>query len=280
MSKLRQIKPLNVKDILPSMLPEDQPEFKWVDPKELYIEENYQRSLGERSITTIRRIVKDFSWAKYKPPVVSIGAGGKMCVIDGQHTAIAAASHPKLPKIPVMIVVTGTEKERAQAFMGQNKDRVAVTSMQLFYSAMAAGDETAIKAKKALDESGCVLLKFRPLVWVEGQTLAAGSVLKLAERFGEKGLTRILDILMNAKRAPVTAAEMNAVALLLHDKDWHGKFEDEDLSDTIRTKSIEQWQADADAHVRKGMKMPMNKALAITWFKHVPKRKGPAAGKK
>ncbi len=63
-----------------------------VKPSTLLVDERYQRGLSERSIKLIRKIVSEWDWRAFKPPVVvDVGAG--LEVIDGQHTAIGAATH-------------------------------------------------------------------------------------------------------------------------------------------------------------------------------------------
>jgi hypothetical protein len=79
------------------------------------VQPEYQRDLTKRSITLIRDIAETFSWLHIKPPVCARDGNGNLCVIDGQHTAIAAASRG-LKKIPVMIVEALDPALRAGAF--------------------------------------------------------------------------------------------------------------------------------------------------------------------
>ncbi|MGO7815405.1 hypothetical protein ACC674_38205, partial [Rhizobium ruizarguesonis] len=51
-------------------------------------------------------------------------------VLDGQHTAIAAASNPHIDVIPVMIVDAEDTVSQAKAFIGQNTERLGVTTLQ------------------------------------------------------------------------------------------------------------------------------------------------------
>ncbi len=272
----RPIKALNMSGVLPSsILTEDKlPEVRMVNPCDLHTEDKYQRHLSEASVSLIRRIVTDFSWSRFKPPICSEGEDGKLFVVDGQHTAIAAASHPKIKKIPVMVVQAFTLKDRASAFIGHNRDRLNVTPMQMFYSAVTAGDEVAVAMKKGMDAVGVTIKRSNPPVWEIGDTVAAGGIRALAVRKGAAGVERVLSILMNAKRGPLTSGEIKAVQALCYDKDWRNKFDDEDLSTVIRSKGVEQWEAEAESKVRKGMKMPMYKAVAIRWFTLVPKKRG------
>src|SRR5579863_10262422 len=98
----RPIRPIPLVGITPKPISSRLPVFGWADPKTLLVEDEYQRGLTKRSIQLIRRIAENFDWLHIKPPVCARGANGKLCIVDGQHTAIAAASRG-LTKIPVMI---------------------------------------------------------------------------------------------------------------------------------------------------------------------------------
>jgi hypothetical protein len=82
-------------------------------------------------VKLIRKIVQTWDWSRMKPPICARDESGRLFVVDGQHTSIAAARHPGIKKIPVMIVNVDTVEGRASAFIGHNRDRVAMTSMQL-----------------------------------------------------------------------------------------------------------------------------------------------------
>ena len=45
--------------------------------------------------------------------MVARAADGSLHVIDGQHTAISAASHPRVDRIPVMVVEAEDDLTRA-----------------------------------------------------------------------------------------------------------------------------------------------------------------------
>ena len=274
-SRTRQVKPVSISGILPASLTaaDKPPECRWVDPRELHVEEKYQRMLGANSTKLIRGIVRDFSWAKFKPPTCAEGEGGKLFVIDGQHTAIASASHPKVEKIPVMVVEAVTVKERAEAFIGHNRDRLNVTPMQMYYSGVAAGDPVALAMKAGMDQAGVTMKRFQPPAWEIGDTVAAGTIKTLADKRGASAVGRVLNVLMNARRGPLIAGEIKAVAALCFDKDWKDKFDDRALAKLIASKTCDQWESEAESKVRKGMTMSLHRALAILWFRQVPKQK-------
>jgi hypothetical protein len=148
----RPVKPIPLGGITPRPIASRLPTFGWADPKSLLVEPDYQRDLSTRSIKLIRRIAENFDWLHVKPPVCA-RSNGKLCVIDGQHTAIAAASRG-LPRIPVMIVEARDVERRAKAFVAHNTDLLNVTPIQLWHSRLAAGDVDVRAAASACKAAG------------------------------------------------------------------------------------------------------------------------------
>ena len=108
MDSLRPISPLPISGVTPGPVSAALPVFKWVAPRALLVEEAYQRDLGDKSVRLIRKIVAGWDWTAMKPPICARRPDGALVVIDGQHTAMAAASHPEIKEIPVMIVEADT----------------------------------------------------------------------------------------------------------------------------------------------------------------------------
>lgn len=274
-SGFRPIKAIPIVGVEPNTVAADRPEFRWVDPASLCVEERYQRELADKSITLIRRIVGNWSWDSFKPPVCAEGDNGVLMVIDGQHTAIAAASHPDIDTIPVMVVDAAELSMRAMAFVRHNADRVAMTSNQIYYAALAAGDEIAVAMNHACEKSGARILRSPPAqgVFKVGDTMAIAGLRTITERRGVNFTARMLKILIDAQRAPLASAEIGAVTALLTEPEWKDSLDPADLTATIRSKSARQWLGHAESTVRKGMKMPMSRALAIAWFRATPKQR-------
>lgn len=146
MSNLRPIYPINVSDLMPITSPSTgEPIFENIDPTVLRVDPEYQRDIGERGIRQIRKMVDSWDWSKFRAPVCAYAededGGTVLKVIDGQHTAIAAASHPHIGTIPVQIVEAPDKQAQASAFIGQNVDRLGVTKLQLHQAALVAGDD-------------------------------------------------------------------------------------------------------------------------------------------
>ena len=70
-SVMRPVKPLSLAGLTPSMAESRRPTFEWVLPTELKVDESYQRTLSARSVQLIRKIVTQWDWRRFKPPVVA-----------------------------------------------------------------------------------------------------------------------------------------------------------------------------------------------------------------
>lgn len=99
--QLRHIAPIKLKAVTPGPIGKDIPKFEMVDPTSLLVEPSYQRDTSNSSLKLIGRMVANWDWARMKPPICAKNDKGQLVVMDGQHTAIAAASHPGIKQIPV-----------------------------------------------------------------------------------------------------------------------------------------------------------------------------------
>lgn len=268
-ASLRPIEPINSAGLTPTTPTTTGPIFEWVDPASLLVNETYQRDLSERSVKLIRRIIEGWNWTKFKPPVCSLGDHG-LEVIDGQHTAIAAATHPYVAQIPVMIVETETVQDRASAFIGQNTTRLGITKMQLHRAAVAAGDEDALTIEQVCQRSGVRLLMAKPHRWKVGDSVAVQAVGALIDRRGAMGARKVMELLVRAEAAPVTQAGLKAVEMILFDPEYADADQDH-LHEAIKTmgEAAEREAATfAAAH-----RVALWKALGIVWFRKCRKQR-------
>lgn len=190
------------------------PILLWVKPDELLVDESYQRNLSRKSIQLITKIVQNWNWTHLKPPiVVKDEDSNEFFVIDGQHTAIAAATHPKIDKIPIMVVDAETVRERAMGFLAHNRDRVAISPQQIHHSAIQAGDAEALEIDRVCKDAGVTVLRNPPTSgkFKTGDTLALGAIRSMVRKFGAPATTAVLRCLVLAGRAPVRSDEMKAL---------------------------------------------------------------------
>ena len=278
---LRRIEPVSISGLKPHAPSTGQPIMEYVNPRGLYIDPAYQRSIGERGLKQIRKIIENFEWSKFKLPTCCYSENFKgetvLFVLDGQHTAIACASHPDIELIPVQIVEAATVEEQADAFIGLNTERLGVTSLQLHQAATVAGDAAAVKMEEVCRKAGVTILratpgsgKFKP-----HDTVAVQAVGSLISRRGEDLAGRVLDVLSRAQLAPITAPHIKAVDLLLTDPEYCTLIDDSDLVTSIMSLKVtgeDEAKVFASAH-----KLPAWRALAIVWFKKCKKRRAPLA---
>lgn len=218
----------------PGVVVASTPEFRWVDPGSLLVDEAYQRELSRGSIDLIRKIYGGWDWNRFKPPVVAETAAG-LEVIDGQHTAIAAASHPNIDQIPVMVVAAAEIADRAKAFVGHNRDRLALSQVAIHYASVAAGDEDAMTVQQVCERAGVKLLKFPPSngEFRPGDTMAIVAIRALVNRRGAMKARVVLQVLAEARCAPVRSDGIKAVEVLLSDPEYKDQVQAADLTSAL-----------------------------------------------
>ncbi len=212
----------------------DEPQFDRAAPTDLLVDETYQRNLSEKSLGLVRRIVADWDWARFKPPVCVRTSEG-LHVIDGQHTAIAAAMHPMITDIPIMIVKADSAAARAAAFIGHNRDRTAVTAPQLHIASLRAEFPEAILIDRLCSQAGIKILRVPPYnnQYLPGETMAIGTIQSILKRVGEERLAQILMICGRAENAPLTMPILRGVEATLGNPIFRGRFEPDRLGDLL-----------------------------------------------
>jgi hypothetical protein len=210
MNGLRKIEPLPLPGIEIKEIVGTKPELKWVPPTSLLIDATYQRDLSDRSISLIKKTVANFAWNRMKPPIVVKVKGG-LHIVDGQHTAIAAATL-KIVEIPIFVVEAENIDERARAFVGHNTDRVIVSPFDIYRALVASGDPDACDVAAVCRRAKVRVRYICPSSAIDvGDTASIGTIRRMVKNRGVIKARQILEVLVAAKRAPITHAEMLAV---------------------------------------------------------------------
>lgn len=265
--RIRALDATSLRGITPAAEIGAVPTIEWVDPRDLWIEVSYQREILAGGRALIRKIVAEFSWAHFKPPMCVRVSDGLLC-FDGQHTATGAATHPGVDKIPVMVVDAPAAERRARAFVNHNRVRIGLTQQAIFRAELVAKDPTAVVVDRACRAAGALVLDGPVNLAREtpvGQTIAVGTLRSLAVRRGPEFLSRVLKVLVAAKRGPIKAAEIAGVAIIL------AAFGDRDGVDAALTRVIGQhsaarWAVLASI-VTDAVGRPMASLLAEAWSK-------------
>lgn len=255
------------------------PALEWARPADLFVEEDYQRDVAEGGTSLIRRIAGAFSWYCLKPPIcfVSEEHGGAKVIVDGQHTAIGAATRG-VPEIPIVLFSGAGAAVRARSFVAHNQNRVALTMLAVFHAQLAHDEPLAAEMKRVCDAAGATILtkainlsEQRPV----GETMAIGAIRNVLKKHGAERLQRVMMVLVGARRGPIKAQEITAVANILFGgpAGVGGRSYEVDvrLSFLIASRTAKQWQALA---VNESGTLPQ--ALATLWLRDLELRLSPA----
>lgn len=211
---LRRIEPISTDRLSLAPIADDKPRIVWMPPTELMVDAVYQRELSLRSQKVLIRAVENFAWNRFKPPVAVVTPDGTH-VIDGQHSAIAAASRG-ISEIPVMIVTAETLDERARCFVGHNRDRTPVSPIDIYKALLTSGDEDAQDVANVCRRAGVRIRHISPNSAIApGDTAAIGIVRRLVKARGVRVARQALEVLVKARRAPLAAVEIMAVDAIL-----------------------------------------------------------------
>lgn len=268
-ARLRPIKPMNFPDLKPAKVEGEKPVLIWVEPTNLLVDGTYQRDLSERSIRLIRRMIEEFAWCRMKPPIVVKVGPASLHIVDGQHTAIVAATIG-LPQIPVFVVKADKMDERARAFVGHNSDRIVVSPFDIYRALLASGDEDAVEVAAVCERAGVRIRNISPSSAIaEGDTACVGIIRNLVKRRGVATARKILQCLVKAKCAPIISAQILAAQQVICE-DFPGAIDLDALITAIRVGGIDDLNK---AHAKaRAARTPMWRELSIVWTNRLRRR--------
>lgn len=234
--------------VKPGDIPSAVPETRMVAPTDLLIEAAYQRDLTAKSIRLIRSIVAAWDWAKFKPPVCAETTDG-LFVIDGQHTAIAAATHPQIKAIPVLVIKFTALDRRAGAFVSHNRDRITMSPLQVFHAEVTAGDKEALGVLRCAAEADVTIPRSPPQKGAEKprQLTAITAVRRTYSAAGAKVITRILKIAADAGLTPIASTVVYGLHIVLREPRFAAVAACSDAEIARAIASIPRFEASAQA---------------------------------
>ncbi|MBP2291018.1 DUF6551 family protein [Azospirillum rugosum] len=178
------------------------PEFVMIPKDWLCVDHTYQRKMeGRRSAELVRKIVEEFTWAKFQPLTVVQMEDGRFLVVDGQHRATAATLHPLVEEVPCWVVPAPERKAQAKVFVGINADRNAMSALQIFKAMLAAGDPDALQVKSVCERAGVTIvysISGASKALAPAQTQAVSTIRKLIVQHGEGPVLAALQTLVGA----------------------------------------------------------------------------------
>lgn len=148
---------------------------------ELQVDPTYQRSVdGKDSQAAIRRIAETWDWRLCAPLTVSRRPGSgspAFFVIDGQHRLEAARLRGDIAHLPCIVSTFETLADEAACFVGVNTRRRAISPVDTFRAAIAAGDARALAIGAAIREAGLAVARSTNFtIWKPGEIAAVQGV--------------------------------------------------------------------------------------------------------
>jgi hypothetical protein len=130
--------------------------------------------------------------------------------------------------------------DRAAAFIGHNKDRIPITRLQMHRASVIAGDTDAHMVEEVCRSAGINLLSTQPRngIYKAGETIALAAIGKLIHRQGPAKAQRALQILREADCAPVSAAAIKAVEMLLYDEEFAGTIDKDEIAYALQSGNV------------------------------------------
>jgi hypothetical protein len=235
---LVRIEPMIDLEAVPNEIVASAPGVINVKPEECWVDREYQRNLSRKSRKLIYEMVSGWDWAKFKAPVLTRDEAGRYLIIDGQHTAIGAATHPDIKTIPAMFIPMTDVSDQARSFIGHNTARVPVASLDLWHARITAGDELATQANDVLNEFGISVVRAvqgSNQIWKTNQTVATAVVTKILSKHGLPKFRKVVEFVAACGFSPIKADHWRfAEALLLSAENNNSMFTPSMMLEVVR----------------------------------------------
>lgn len=220
--------------------------FETIPIAKLLVDSVYQRAVTAGSVKNIRRICKDFDWAKFLPVIVTQD-GDTYSIVDGQHRTTAAATIG-LTEVPCYIL-SCTASEDAAAFAAINGNVTPVQPIDLWFAELAAQKPQAVALQRVLDASGVKVTRKKE-GFVSGETRSITVLQRAFEFYGSAILTTILQCIVetsDGNPGMLFGAMINGIGrairtkpeVLANPSHLFAVFDDIDLSELLYQAKIE-----------------------------------------
>lgn len=248
--------------------PGELPVLDWIDVELIDVDPMYQRPCDPVRVSAI---ASGFNWRSFGALVVVPVKDGRYHVTDGQHRLQAAKAHPKIDRVPCVIVEAENVRSEASIFVEINASRKNVSALELFFARLATDDEDAETIRQVCERAGVRIPKYPSAGFKPGDSVAVGAIQAVIGRRGAMRARQYLELLAKARLAPITATHIKATEYLMTDPEFGGAVEAEDLTATILAMGgTDEVEAKRFAATHG---CPVWKGLASTWFQKTRKRR-------
>jgi hypothetical protein len=223
------------------------PSLEQVPLGRLQVDPTYQRatdSVSSRQL--INSMIKTWDWSLCQPIVVSRRPDGTMWVLDGQHRVAGARARGDIPFLPCVLLSSLDHRAEAKTFVGLNTRRQRLTQGQIFHGQLAAGDPTAHRVQKMLDDAQWRVRRISNTASFQpGDLECAPMLVKAVTVLGEHPVRFALNVLRAAyPDQPVRTASNLLKALFelfTHVGDGEGDLTTVGITTTMATRTPNEW---------------------------------------
>ena len=220
------------------------PQLSWVPVVKIRIDENYQRELKEKRVA---QILAQFTWAHFQPVMLVQQKDGTYTCFDGQHRVEAARRHPDIFEVPAAVVELEEAHQEANAFLGVNVNRTAVTTVEKYHAGLEAGDEDMMAVCAVLTEAGCEVIERIGVKPAANRTTAVAAIQRAIRTYGDAAVIEACKTLIAAW--PKDAGALHAImiqALSRLYRNNEGKIDRERMTTKLHGKDRKILTADAE----------------------------------
>lgn len=219
------------------------PDLAWVDVTLIDVDKTYQRDADRKSV---QKILGDFRWDHFGAVVLARKADGRFNCTDGQHRVIAAREHPDVTEVPALITALDGTAAEADNFLTINRARRAVSTIDIYWAGLAAGDETTLRVRDVMAAADCQACRaagdHKP-----GHTMAVSSVNRAIERYGDAAAIAGLKTIRATWPNDSKALRGTLIVALARIHRASERVDDERMSRVLRAKTYAELTAHAEA---------------------------------
>ena len=127
-------------------------EYLFIAKDKLNIDDRYQRNTSGKQ--RIHFIARNFDAVLFQALIVARRSDGSYWVIEGGHRARAAMMRSDIKEVPCIVHEICNITEEAKKFLGINKIKTIVNSIDTFRAKLGTGDDITVKANTLIEELG------------------------------------------------------------------------------------------------------------------------------
>lgn len=221
----------------------DKPRLEWVAIERIRVDRNYQSDLKPGRV---KQILREFEWSKFGALQLAEQADGSFHVFDGQHRHEAARLHPDVTEVPAVIIAVDGGREEADAFLGVNTNRSAVTPIERYWAGLEAGYPAMMAVCSVLDEAGCEVVQGLGLV-APNKTAAVQAISRAIQRYGEEAVTEAIRLLRAAWPTAKDALKGTLISALSRIVKNNPDMNNKRMTDVLAGTDLQALSADAEA---------------------------------